>query len=271
MRAAAGSLVAPWSAPLACIGLSQRGCHELCSRIRLVAAPGHHGGGALALLAKAGLAAGRPYAQARTPLLRYGLSAWPPNLQPWVSVGASAGTVKMLIHGRLIAYDRDGKLRRRAGRELCARRGRRLGVPAASRTRPSTTAIRSRRPTSSTRSSRSPARNRPPICATSSRTSRASRRRIRAPSASSPRSRSRRCRPGSPTTTCRSCRRSRPRPSSSAAAPTGSTRRSAAPRSSSSPTTSTSSPACRASSASASSSMRTRTCASPRCSPATWT
>src|SRR5262245_1633836 len=68
------------------------------------------GGGALALLAKAGLAGGPAYAQARTPLLRYGLTAWPPNLQPWVSVGASAGTVKMLIHGRLIAYDKDGKL-----------------------------------------------------------------------------------------------------------------------------------------------------------------
>jgi peptide/nickel transport system substrate-binding protein len=68
------------------------------------------GGGALALLAQAGLAGGPAYAQPRTPLLRYGFSAWPPNLQPWVSVGASAGTVKMLIHGRLIAYDRDGKL-----------------------------------------------------------------------------------------------------------------------------------------------------------------
>ena len=66
-------------------------------------------GGALALLAKAGLG-GSAHAQARSPLLRYGLTAWPPNLQPWISVGASAGTVKMLIHGRLIAYDRDGKL-----------------------------------------------------------------------------------------------------------------------------------------------------------------
>src|SRR4051812_23432394 len=68
------------------------------------------GGGTLALLAQAGLAGGPACAQARTPHLRYGLTAWPPNLQPWVSVGASAGTVKMLIHGRLIAYDRDGKL-----------------------------------------------------------------------------------------------------------------------------------------------------------------
>jgi peptide/nickel transport system substrate-binding protein len=67
-------------------------------------------GGAFALLAKTGLAGGPAYAQGRTPLLRYGLSAWPPNLQPWVTTGASAGTVKMLIHGRLIAYDRNGKL-----------------------------------------------------------------------------------------------------------------------------------------------------------------
>ncbi len=28
----------------------------------------------------------------RAKLLRFGLSAWPPNLQPWVSTGASAGT-----------------------------------------------------------------------------------------------------------------------------------------------------------------------------------
>ena len=106
--------------------------------------------GSLALLAQAGLAGGPAYAQARTPLLRYGLSAWPPNLQPWVTTGASAGTVKMLIHGRLIAYDKDGKLRRRAGRKLRARRATAPGCSGSSRTRPSTTAIRSPRPTSST-------------------------------------------------------------------------------------------------------------------------
>jgi peptide/nickel transport system substrate-binding protein len=66
-------------------------------------------GGAAALLAATGLTPGAS-AQTRAPLIRYGLSAWPPNLQPWVSVGASAGTVKMLIHGRLTAYDRDGNL-----------------------------------------------------------------------------------------------------------------------------------------------------------------
>lgn len=42
--------------------------------------------------------------------LRYGLSAWPPNLQPWVSVGASAGTVKFLIHSSLVRYDAKGEL-----------------------------------------------------------------------------------------------------------------------------------------------------------------
>jgi peptide/nickel transport system substrate-binding protein len=43
--------------------------------------------------------------------LRYGLSAFPPNLQPWVSTGAAAGTVKMLIHRRLVSYDGTGGLR----------------------------------------------------------------------------------------------------------------------------------------------------------------
>ncbi|CAN1496166.1 DdpA ABC-type dipeptide transport system, periplasmic component [Rhabdaerophilaceae bacterium] len=67
-------------------------------------------GGSLALLAQAGLVSGVS-AQARSALLRYGLSAWPPNLQPWVSVGASAGTVKMLIHSRLVSYDANGQMR----------------------------------------------------------------------------------------------------------------------------------------------------------------
>ena len=228
-------------------------------------------GGSLALLAQAGLAGGPAFAQARTPLLRYGFSAWPPNLQPWVSdrrLGRHGEDADPRPPHRLRPGRQAG---RRAGRKLRARRGRRLGVPARSeRDLPQRRSGHvGRRQVH--RSSRSPARSRPPTCAASSRRSRASRRPIRAPSASSPGSRSRRCRPGSPTTTCRSCRRSRPRPSSSAAAPTGSMPRSAARRSSSSPTTSISSPACRASSASASSSMRTRTCASPRCSPATWT
>lgn len=43
-------------------------------------------------------------------LLRYGLSAWPPNLRPWVSTGASAGTVKMLLHRRLTRFNSQGEL-----------------------------------------------------------------------------------------------------------------------------------------------------------------
>lgn len=50
-------------------------------------------------------------AQASAGVLRFGLSAFPPNLQPWVSTGASAGTVKMLIHRRLVSYDEKGELR----------------------------------------------------------------------------------------------------------------------------------------------------------------
>lgn len=50
------------------------------------------------------------FAQTPRELIRYGLTAWPPNLQPWVSTGASAGTVKLLIHNRLIGYDGRGEL-----------------------------------------------------------------------------------------------------------------------------------------------------------------
>ncbi|MBI1775902.1 MAG: peptide ABC transporter substrate-binding protein [Proteobacteria bacterium] len=50
-------------------------------------------------------------AQSTTGILRFGLSASPPNLQPWVSTGASAGTVKLLIHRSLVAYDSKGELR----------------------------------------------------------------------------------------------------------------------------------------------------------------
>ena len=67
------------------------------------------GSGAAALIAATGLD-GAARAQAPGKLLRYGLSAWPPNLHPWPAVGASAGTVKMLIHGRLTAYNKSGEL-----------------------------------------------------------------------------------------------------------------------------------------------------------------
>lgn len=71
-------------------------------------------------LLQAGLAApilGQPFfsrparAQRSAGILRFGLSAFPPNLQPWVSTGASAGTVKMLTHRSLVTYDSKGELR----------------------------------------------------------------------------------------------------------------------------------------------------------------
>jgi peptide/nickel transport system substrate-binding protein len=62
-------------------------------------------------LAAASLALAVPGRAQRQPdLIRYGLSAWPPNLQPWPSTGASAGTVKMLIHRRLTSYNARGEL-----------------------------------------------------------------------------------------------------------------------------------------------------------------
>ncbi|HWX49573.1 MAG TPA: ABC transporter substrate-binding protein [Roseomonas sp.] len=51
------------------------------------------------------------HAQAAEGVLRFGLSAWPPNLQPWASTGVSAGTVKLLIHRSLVSYDAKGELR----------------------------------------------------------------------------------------------------------------------------------------------------------------
>lgn len=50
-------------------------------------------------------------AQRANGILRFGLSAFPPNLQPWVSTGASAGTVKLLTHRSLVSYDNKGQLR----------------------------------------------------------------------------------------------------------------------------------------------------------------
>src|SRR5216683_1413911 len=50
-------------------------------------------------------------AQRASGILRFGLSAFPPNLQPWINTGASAGTVKLLTHRSLVGYDRRGELR----------------------------------------------------------------------------------------------------------------------------------------------------------------
>jgi peptide/nickel transport system substrate-binding protein len=53
----------------------------------------------------------RAAAQKTSGIIRYGLSAFPPNLQPWVSTRASAGTEKMLINRSLVGYGSKGELR----------------------------------------------------------------------------------------------------------------------------------------------------------------
>ena len=63
------------------------------------------GAAALPFLASPG------WAQRSAGIIRYGLSTFPPNLQPWVSTGAAAGTVKLLTHRSLVAFDSKGELR----------------------------------------------------------------------------------------------------------------------------------------------------------------
>lgn len=74
------------------------------------------------MLGSTGLAAltlaGPARAQPRPGLLRFGLSVWPPNLQPWVSTGQAAGMVKMLIGRRLTGYTPAGELRGELAREF---------------------------------------------------------------------------------------------------------------------------------------------------------
>lgn len=43
--------------------------------------------------------------------LRFGLSAYPPNLQPWISTGQAAATVKLLLYRGLLSFAPDGSLR----------------------------------------------------------------------------------------------------------------------------------------------------------------
>jgi peptide/nickel transport system substrate-binding protein len=43
--------------------------------------------------------------------LIFGLSTYPPNIQPWVNSGTSSATVKMMIFRPLLSYGPDGKLR----------------------------------------------------------------------------------------------------------------------------------------------------------------
>jgi len=48
----------------------------------------------------------------RTPgTLTFGLSSYPPTLQPWANSGTAAATIKVLIFRGLLSYDKDGKLR----------------------------------------------------------------------------------------------------------------------------------------------------------------
>jgi len=51
-------------------------------------------------------------ARARTPgILIFGLSSYPPSIQPWANTGTAAGTVKLMIHRGLLSYDTKGALR----------------------------------------------------------------------------------------------------------------------------------------------------------------
>jgi peptide/nickel transport system substrate-binding protein len=60
----------------------------------------------------------RAVAQQRPGVLRFGLSVWPPNLQPWPSTGAAAGMIKMLTHRRLVGFDERGEPRGELAREF---------------------------------------------------------------------------------------------------------------------------------------------------------
>ena len=62
------------------------------------------------LLAGATAAAAAP-ARAAPATLRFGLSAYPPNLLPWVSTGQAAATVKLLLFRGLLSFGPDGALR----------------------------------------------------------------------------------------------------------------------------------------------------------------
>lgn len=53
----------------------------------------------------------RASAQPQAGVLRYGLSAFPPNLNPWVSTGVSAGTVKLMTNRSLLSWGPKGELR----------------------------------------------------------------------------------------------------------------------------------------------------------------
>ncbi len=54
---------------------------------------------------------GRARAARQPGQLVFGLSTYPPNLQPWSNTGGAAITIKLLIFRGLLSYDADGKLR----------------------------------------------------------------------------------------------------------------------------------------------------------------
>jgi peptide/nickel transport system substrate-binding protein len=51
-------------------------------------------------------------ARARSPgILTFGLSSYPPTIQPWANAGTAAATVKLMIYRGLLGYDHQGTLR----------------------------------------------------------------------------------------------------------------------------------------------------------------
>ena len=50
-------------------------------------------------------------AQHQPGALRFGLSSFPPSIQPWVNTGTAAATVKLLIHRGLVSFAPDGSVR----------------------------------------------------------------------------------------------------------------------------------------------------------------
>jgi len=44
-------------------------------------------------------------------MLTFGLSSFPPNLQPWANTGTAAGTVKLIMYRGLLSYDAKGALK----------------------------------------------------------------------------------------------------------------------------------------------------------------
>lgn len=50
-------------------------------------------------------------AQRQPGALRFGLSSFPPSIQPWVNTGTAAATVKLLIYRGLVSFAPDGSLR----------------------------------------------------------------------------------------------------------------------------------------------------------------